>query len=159
MKMRLALLFASLALFITACQKEIEEPKIEPEEEIEDTACNATYAMLVGTYVSDISDCKVTIYVTEDGFATSGLCGEGLWFPNVPLSGKLDSCKITIDKYADVRRKFESDDDDTYYFESMSGVGTFHPKSDSISLYISYRRIGTPEGQFSGYIQLKREAN
>lgn len=159
MKTKFLLLLASLTLFLTACEKNIEKPLVENENENDDSPCYAIYDMLVGTYTSDINDCKIVIYATEDGFATSGLCGDGLWFPNAPLSGKLDSCSITLDKYTDVRRRFESGDDETYYFESMSGIGNFHPKNDSLTLYLSYRRVGALEGEFSGFIHLKKDTN
>ncbi|HHH55062.1 MAG TPA: hypothetical protein ENK91_15470 [Bacteroidetes bacterium] len=120
--------------------------------------CQASYEDLNGEYMfysgSDTSTRTITFFESPDGFETTGIHGDGFWFPQAPFSGKLENCKIIINEYNNVKRQGLSSPGEykRYYYESLKGGGEFYPEGDSIVMFIEYIRTGDFPLEFKGNI-------
>ncbi len=118
---------------------------------------------LSGQYIffSDSDTSTHTIQFSRDsiGFTTTGLLGYGFWFPNAPLSGRLDGCKIILDEYKNVKREGLPSPGGTprFYYETLEGNGEFFPENDSIFMFIHYYRTENFQLNYEGNIYFKKK--
>jgi len=141
----------ALIVLIFSCENE-NEPLVT-------NICD--YKNLTGEYLfyskTDTSSQKIEIdYLGSNRFQTKGIGGYGFWLPSAPLSGKINDCQIILDSYENIKRKGLPSPGGypRTYYESMSGYGEYFNKSDSIKLFITYKRTGDFTEYFSGEIYL-----
>lgn len=87
-------------------------------------------------------------------FISNGISGQ--WDPPVPLTSILDKCNIIIDVLIDEETPgaLTPDGKPRYYYDSITGYGSFYPESDSISLTVNIERRGYISESFSGQLFL-----
>ena len=140
--------FAASVIVMQSCQK--------------DGKYHCSYEELEGKYLlysnKDTSSDHVVIFNHLDSFKTNGIGGYGFWFPPTPMSGRLDGCDITLNAFKDVKRPGlpTPGGADRWFYESMSGHGTFYPEQDFIQLFIDLKRTGDFPFSYKGEIYLKR---